>query len=111
MRRCCVHSVGVLEEKWTTSSVLLVGEVIKLVVSVFMTLVDKSSSSAEGRGLRKLWWLVRASPPMFIPAFVYWMMNLLSYVSIKRVDASTFTVCAQVCYDHRCYNCMLLNTD
>jgi len=74
------------------------GEIIKLVFSVGMTLNDKSSTSAEGTGLRKLAWLVRASAPMSIPAMVFFIMNLLSYVSLKRVDASTFTVCAQVCF-------------
>ncbi|CAN0431030.1 unnamed protein product, partial [Hapterophycus canaliculatus] len=89
-------SVGVLKETWSTSSVLMMGEVIKLVFSVVMTLADSGSSSAEGTGIRKLCWLVRASAPMSIPAVVFWIMNLLSYVSLKRVDASTFTVCAQV---------------
>eukprot|EP00752_Nemacystus_decipiens_P004888 g4448.t1 len=92
-RRYCV---GVLNETWSSSSVLMVGEVIKLVFSVFMTLADTGSTSAEGRGVRKLCWLVRASAPMSVPAVVFFAMNLLSYVSLKRVDASTFTVCAQM---------------
>lgn len=92
----CV-SVGVLGETWSSSSVLMVGEVIKLVFSVVMTLADTGATSADGTGLAKLWWLVWASAPMSIPAVVFWLMNLLSYVSLKRVDASTFTVCAQVC--------------
>ena len=74
----------------------MVGEVIKLVFSMCMTLADKGSTSAEGRGLGKLCWLVGASPPMAIPAVVFFGMNLLSYVALQRVDASTFTVCAQV---------------
>lgn len=72
------------------------GEVIKLVVSVFMTLSDSGATSAQGTGLGKLWWLLLASLPMAVPAIVFWMMNLLSYVSLKRIDASTFAVCAQV---------------
>lgn len=91
-----------LEETWSSSSVLMVGEVIKLVFSVFMTLSDKGSTSAEGSGVNKLCWLVRASAPMSIPAVVFLVMNLLSYVSLNRVDASTFTVCAQVCAWRRC---------
>lgn len=90
------NSVGVLNETWSSSSVLMAGEVIKLVFSTVMTLADSGSTSAEGTGVRKLAWLVRASPPMCIPAVVFFVMNLLSYVSLKRVDASTFTVCAQV---------------
>eukprot|EP00903_Cladosiphon_okamuranus_P010823 g10224.t1 len=91
------YSVGVLGETWSSSSVLMVGEVIKLVFSVFMTtLIDTGSTSAEGTGVNKLCWLVKASAPMSIPAVVFFIMNLLSYVSLKRVDASTFTVCAQM---------------
>ncbi|CAM9337028.1 unnamed protein product [Ectocarpus sp. 4 AP-2014] len=90
------YSVGVLNETWSSSSVLMAGEVIKLVFSTVMTLADSGSTSAEGTGVRKLTWLVRASPPMCIPAVVFFVMNLLSYVSLKRVDASTFTVCAQM---------------
>lgn len=85
-----------VKEEFSPSSVLLVGEAIKLVVSVFMTLSDSSATSAQGAGVVKLWWLLLASLPMAVPAVVFWMMNLLSYVSISRIDASTFTVCAQV---------------
>lgn len=97
--RCLVvlhYSVGVLEEKYTSSSVLMMGEVIKLVFSIAMTLLDSSASSAQGTGLVKLWWLLQASLPMAVPAVIFWVMNLLSYVSLRRIDASTFTVCAQV---------------
>ncbi|CAN0595035.1 unnamed protein product, partial [Laminaria digitata] len=93
---CCLGiSGGVLGETWSKSSVLMMGEVIKLVFSMFMTLADTGASSADGTGGAKLWWLVRASPPMAVPAVVFWLMNLLSYVSLDRVDATTFTVCAQ----------------
>lgn len=33
---------------------------------------------------------------MLLPAFIYYIMNRLSFVSIKRIDAGTFTVCAQL---------------
>lgn len=88
-------SVINLEEKWSFASVLLVGEIIKLAVSTVMTLADKTPSPA-GTGLSKLCWLVRASPPMVLPAVIFWIMNLLSYVSMETLDASTFTLFAQV---------------
>lgn len=88
-------SVGVRNETWNYSSVLMMGEFIKLVVSAFMSIAD--INSVDGRtGLTKLWWLLKASLPMVVPAVVYWIMNILSYEAIKRMDASTFTVCAQV---------------
>lgn len=74
----------------------MVGEFIKLAVASFMTLCDRGSTSAEGTGLAKLLWLTKASLPMAVPALVYWAMNLLSFVSLERIDASTFAVCAQV---------------
>ena len=69
----------------------MVGEIIKLAISAGATLRDSSTTEARG----KLERLVRTSLPMAVPALVFWLMNLLSYVSLKRIDASTFTVCSQ----------------
>lgn len=88
-------SVINLGETWSFTSVLLVAELFKLAVSMVMTLADKTSSPA-GTGLPKLYWLVRASLPMAFPATIFWIMNLLSYVSMKMLDARTFTLFAQV---------------
>lgn len=88
-------SVNNLGETWSFTSVLLLAEIFKLAVSTVMTLADSSPSPA-GTGLPKLSWLVRASLPMALPAVIFWIMNLLSYISMKKLDARTFTLFAQV---------------
>merc|ERR1740123_2127243 len=39
--------------------------------------------------------IARYSLPMLIPAFVYWIMNLISFISISRIDAGTSTTLQQ----------------
>lgn len=87
------YSGGVLEETWSKSSVLMVGEVIKLVFSMLMTISDTGNDTSS---TDKMKFILISSPQMFAPAVIYWIMNLLSYVSLDRVDATTFTVCSQM---------------
>ena len=57
---------------------------------------DTEPSDAQGRGARKLTWLAANSGKMLILALIYGAMNLLSFVSLQRIDAAAFTVCAQL---------------
>lgn len=90
------YSVGVLKETYSASSVLLVGEIMKLIWAAVVTVNDSSETSAQGTGVSKLTWLVRNSLAMLVPAGVYLAQNVLSYISLSRIDANTFTVCAQL---------------
>merc|ERR1719464_2600296 len=76
------------------SSMLIVGETIKLVVSGAWTITDKTPSDAPP-GSQRIFWLFINGKTMVVPAFIYWCMNLLSYYSLKRIDAVMFTICAQ----------------
>jgi len=76
------------------SSMLIVGEVIKMSVSAAFTVRDKTPSDAPP-GMARLPWLIGNGQQMFLPAFIYWCMNLLSYVALSRIDAAMFTICAQ----------------
>jgi len=78
----------------TPSSMLIMGESIKLVVSAAWTITDKTPSDAPP-GSRRIFWLFTQGKVMAFPAFIYWCMNLLSYYSLKRIDAAMFTICAQ----------------
>jgi len=40
--------------------------------------------------------IIKTSPKMAVPAFVYYCMNRLSFVALRRIDAGTFTVVAQL---------------
>jgi len=99
------YSMAVLHEKYDASECLLMGEVFKLFFAIAMTLADSAPSDAGPGGAgrwelhamgAKLWYLARSSGKMLTLAAIYGVMNVLSYVSIRRVDAAVFTVCAQL---------------
>tara|TARA_B110000208_G_scaffold28943_1_gene37978 strand:- start:116 stop:1243 length:1128 start_codon:yes stop_codon:yes gene_type:complete len=86
------YSQGVLHEKWNGASTLLFGEVVKLCVATYMF-------TREPRGtlrglLRTLRW--QSAYKMFVPAAIYFVMNLLSFYALKRIDAGVFTVLGQL---------------
>ena len=91
------YSQGVLKEKTSSAEVLLVGEVIKLITSAYVTTrYSTEVTDAQGSGFEKLIWLVSNSMKMMALALIYGCMNVLSFVALKRIDAAAFTVCAQL---------------
>ena len=90
------YSTGILKEGWGASSVLGVGELIKFAISLFKIASAKEASEApEGPLPDRLKWLIANSAKMAVPAGVYLAMNMLGFVSLKRVDAGTFAVIQQ----------------
>eukprot|EP00124_Ichthyophonus_hoferi_P002567 Ihof_evm6s179 gene=Ihof_evmTU6s179 len=91
------YSQGILLQKATPSSILLVGEIIKLLYSALRIFASPGASSAPlGETLpHKALYIVSTSRPMLVPAGVYLIMNLLSYASLQRIDAGLFTVFSQ----------------
>ena len=81
------YSSGVLKEHATSQSILLVGEVLKLSFSLIMCMRDRS-------GLRP-GTLVATSLKMLVPAAIFLAMNLLSFVALRRISASAFTLIQQ----------------
>jgi Nucleotide-sugar transporter len=100
----CLQNAGyTLLRKYSTANenvsskeILLVSEVIKLVVSAWITVVDTEQSDAVGKGISKLTWLVKHSGKMFVLAAIYGAMNILSFVALQYIGAGEFTICAQV---------------
>lgn len=89
-------------ERVSDSSILIGGELIKLAVSMFMTFVgpdvgvkigNMPMPDGKAAHFRKI---VTTSFKMAVPAFVYYCMNRLSFVALRRIDAGTFTVVAQL---------------
>jgi len=86
------YSLGVLKEKYSKHEVLVVGELIKVVVSIYML----SKSLPEGVTLRnRIKYLIRRSNKMFVLAAIYGAMNVLSFVSLRNIGAGIFTIIAQ----------------
>jgi UDP-sugar transporter A1/2/3 len=90
------YSQGVLKEPVSSAEVLIVGELMKLIASAWVTTRDTEATDAQGVGAGKLLWLASNSMKMFVLALIYGAMNVLSFVALKRIDAAAFTVCAQL---------------
>jgi hypothetical protein len=48
-----------MTEDVSSKEILLLGEVIKLAVSIWFVCVDNEQSSSQGQGMEKLIWLVK----------------------------------------------------
>ena len=84
-----------MQESYSSSSALVFGELMKLVFSVGMISVDDSPTSAPAHLFDRLQWLLANSLPLMVPAVIYLIMNMLSFVALARVHASTFAVISQ----------------
>ena len=84
------YSQGVLHENYSYAEVLVLAEVAKTVVA------GAVACRGEANPLGTLAALAKDSRQMLFLAAVYATMNLLSFAALRRVDASTFTVCAQL---------------
>jgi solute carrier family 35 (UDP-sugar transporter), member A1/2/3 len=83
---------GVVDSK----EILLVGELIKLCVSVYMILTSTEASFFQGTGTNKLVQIAYNSGKMFVLAGIYLVMNILSFISLQYIGAGEFSVCAQL---------------
>ena len=85
-----------MTEDVSSREILLVGEIIKLVLSVWFVNNDDSPTAAQGIGVAKLIWLLNNSGKMLVLAGIYAAMNILSFVAFQGIGAGEFTVCAQL---------------
>mmetsp|Transcript_12016 Transcript_12016/g.17989 ORF Transcript_12016/g.17989 Transcript_12016/m.17989 type:complete len:380 (+) Transcript_12016:18-1157(+) len=91
-----IRKYSVKYENVSSKEILIVSEIIKLVVSIWMTLNDKEKTDAQGTGINKLIWLVVNSSKMLVLAGIYGAMNILSFVALQYIGAGEFTICAQL---------------
>lgn len=113
------YSSGVLHEDASAQAILAVGELIKMGVSWYMIFRDasagdsKADADAESAGagwaqsgaaprlVTARWFAVTSarllfsSAAMAVPAFLFLAMNLLSFVALERISASSFTLIQQ----------------
>jgi len=89
------HSVGY--EKVSSSEILLVGELIKLVVCAVISVNgDVNVSDAQGEGFQRLCWLALNCKKMVIVSGIYGVMNILSFVALLYIGSGEFIVIAQL---------------
>jgi solute carrier family 35 (UDP-sugar transporter), member A1/2/3 len=95
----------------SSKEVLLVGELIKIVVSVAVILTSDEPSSSKGAGVNKLLSIIATSSKMFVLAGIYLVMNILSFVSLQYIGAGEFSVCAQLkILTTACFSVIILGT-
>lgn len=96
MRR---YGSGVVKEAASSQSILAVGEIMKLCFSVGMIRKQRSASvdavEAPENPMDAARWLASTSAPMAVPALIFLAMNLLSFVALRRISASAFTLIQQ----------------
>ena len=91
-----LRKYSTMTENVSSKEILLVGEVIKLIVSAVFILFDNEPTSSQGQGFEKIIWLLVHSGKMLVLAAIYGAMNILSFVAFQGIGAGEFTVCAQL---------------
>jgi uncharacterized membrane protein len=95
------YSRGDLKEKYSTSSALLTMEVAKLIFSAIQVATSGAASDVpSGSAFSKYIFLISHSWKMLVPAVIYLIMNILGFLALGHLDASTFSIVAQmkVCF-------------
>ena len=93
------YAQSVLQEQWSVAANLWIGEFMKIAIALYMIAKDPANSKApaEQQGMAaKVGWIIRSGLPMAVPAGMYLVMNVLSFVALERIDAGTYTVCSQL---------------
>jgi len=91
------YSRGHLRETYSTSSVLMVMEASKMLLSMGMIVYAGAPSDVpSGSAVSKYFYLLRHSQKMMVPAVVYLVMNILGFVALGNIDAATFSIIAQM---------------
>jgi UDP-sugar transporter A1/2/3 len=90
------YSQGILKEKYSSTEVVMMGELMKMIISGYLTLVDTSETDSQGQGLAKLIWLTRHGKKMVILVILYSFANVMAYYALARVEASVYSVLLQL---------------
>jgi UDP-sugar transporter A1/2/3 len=88
-------SIGVRQEQYSKYEVLLVGEIIKMIVSAYMVMRNDKKTTDVAGVKQRLGYLISTSQKMVGLALLYGAMNILSLVSLKNIGAGMFTIFAQ----------------
>jgi UDP-sugar transporter A1/2/3 len=88
-------------EQISSKEILLVAELLKIIFSGYYAMQQSYNpedfkSDAQGTGFGRISWLIFNSKTMLILAFIYGLMNILSFISLEYIGAGEFTICAQL---------------
>lgn len=87
-----------MEESYSSTEVVLVSELIKVVVTAIFTLTDKTDTNSDSapHPFSRLLALLMSAQKVIVLVILYSVANLLSYYALARVDAAVYTVLLQV---------------
>lgn len=85
------YVVGIQQVQFSKNSVLCMNELLKLMFCLAVVASTKGTGTVSHLSL-----VVKRSGLMVIPAVVYLVVNLISYPSLERINASVFTAISQL---------------
>jgi UDP-sugar transporter A1/2/3 len=97
-------SQSIMGETYSSTEVVLVAELMKVVASAYLAITDKQASDAlpgsenglSSNSLYRLMGLLLTADKVIILVVLYSVANLLSYYALARVDAAVYTVLLQL---------------
>jgi UDP-sugar transporter A1/2/3 len=90
------YSQSIREESYSSTEVVLVSELIKVIVTAVFTLTDKNDSESGPYSFSRLTALLLSAQKVIVLVILYSIANLLSYYALARVDAAVYTVLLQL---------------
>lgn len=85
------YSRGIRHDEYNISSVVVVVELVKMLLSMFMIYIENPS-----RALERFSDLTVHSRPMSIPALIYFVQKLLSFVGLQYLDSAVYAIVTQL---------------
>lgn len=90
-----LRTQAVRVENVAAEEIIIFSELFKLLFSAFMIFFSTEKSTAQGKHIGKLTWLLRNSSKICFVAMTYFVMNLLSFLNFDYIGAGEFSVLAQ----------------
>lgn len=85
------YSRGIRHDDYNISSVVVVVELLKMVLSMVMIYLDNPA-----RGVEKLHELTMTSGAMSVPAVIYFVQKLLSFLGLQYLDSAVYAILTQL---------------
>jgi len=84
-------SRGIRHDEYNISSVVVMVELVKILLSMLMIYLENPS-----RALSRYLELTQTARPMCVPALVYFVQKLLSFVALQYLDSAVYAILTQL---------------
>jgi len=92
------YSKAVLKEEYLASSVVLMMELTKLIFAttcIHLKSEDSFLNKKDWSTPKKVFWLIKNSLVMSVPALCYFLQNILAYTALENLSSSVYGVLQQ----------------